>query len=116
MTQKQNLYEGMYIFSPTLSEEARNKALEKVTSDIEAHGGSIEKVLDWGRRKLAYRINRHRDGYYYLVYFKVAPAVIEELRKENRLNEDLLRDMMLRAEEVREDLEFEPIGLAEKQL
>lgn len=111
---KQNLYEGMYIFTPTLSEDARTKALEKVTSDIEAHGGTIEKVLDWGRRKLAYRINRHRDGYYYVVYFKVTPAAIEELRKENRLNEDLLRDMMITTDKVCESLEFQPIGAGER--
>ena len=71
MTKKQEnqLYEGMYILNATLSEEARKKALEKITKGIESRGGKIEKVHDWGRRKLAYEIEGRREGYYYILYF-----------------------------------------------
>ncbi|EPP34964.1 ribosomal S6 family protein, partial [Chlamydia psittaci 84-8471/1] len=48
------LYEGAYVFSVTLSEEARRKALEKVTSGITNYGGEILKIHDQGRKKLAY--------------------------------------------------------------
>lgn len=107
--QKSHLYEGMYILSATLSDDARQKALDKVTSSIESRGGEIHKNFDQGRRKLAYEINGKREGYYYLLYFSVPTAVMAEMWKEYHLNEDLLRFMTLRAEKVPEKIEFKPI-------
>ncbi|ANG65888.1 30S ribosomal protein S6 [Chlamydia gallinacea] len=100
------LYEGAYVFSVTLSEEARRKALEKVTSGIINYGGEILKIHDQGRKKLAYTIRGAREGYYYFIYFSVIPEAIAELWKEYHLNEDLLRFMTLKADSVQEVLEF----------
>ncbi|EGK69521.1 30S ribosomal protein S6 [Chlamydia abortus LLG] len=100
------LYEGAYVFSVTLSEEARRKALEKVTSGITNYGGEILKIHDQGRKKLAYTIRGAREGYYYLIYFTVVPGVIAELWKEYHLNEDLLRFLTLKTDAVQEVLEF----------
>ncbi len=107
--QKSHLYEGMYILSATLSDDARQKALDKVTSSIEGRGGELHKTFDQGRRKLAYEINGRREGYYYLLYFSVPTAVMTELWREYHLNEDLLRFMTLRTEKVPEKIEFKPI-------
>ncbi len=106
---KTKLYEGMYLFTPTLSEESRNKALEKVLHGITEKGGSIEKIHDMGRKKLAYSIRGKKEGYYYLIYFSVSPAAIEELWKEYNLHEDLIRFMTLETEKVRESLEFKSL-------
>ncbi|EPP34517.1 ribosomal protein S6 [Chlamydia ibidis] len=100
------LYEGAYVFSVTLSEEARRKALDKVTSGIINYGGEVLKIHDQGRKKLAYTIRGAREGYYYFIYFTVAPEAIAELWKEYHLNEDLLRFMTLRTDSVKEVLEF----------
>lgn len=108
-SQKSHLYEGMYILSATLSDDARQKALDKVTSSIEGRGGEIHKAFDQGRKKLAYEINGRREGYYYLLYFSVPSSVMTEMWKEYHLNEDLLRFMTLRAEKVPEKIEFKPI-------
>ena len=62
-----HLYEGMYILSATLSDEARQKALEKITTGITGRGGEIQKVFDQGRKKLAYEINEKREGHYFLL-------------------------------------------------
>jgi small subunit ribosomal protein S6 len=107
--QRSHLYEGMYILSATLSDDARQKALDKITSSIEGRGGEIHKNFDQGRKKLAYEINGKREGYYYLLYFSVPSAVMTEMWKEYHLNEDLLRFMTLRAEKVPEKIEFKPI-------
>lgn len=110
MTQKkQNLYEGMYIVSATLSEDARNKALEKIQKGITSHKGEILKVHDQGRKRLAYEVDGHREGYYYLIYFNVDPTAINDLWQEYHLNEDLIRFITLRTDKVMEKVEFKAI-------
>ena len=69
---KSRLYEGMYILSATLSEDARQKALDKITTGIRDRGGEVHKVFDQGRRKLTYEINGRREGHYYVLYFTSA--------------------------------------------
>jgi len=106
---RQNLYEGMYVISATLSDEARHKALDKVLTGITNHGGEVKKIHEQGRKRLAYEINGHREGYYYIVYFTAPTAAISELWQEYHLNEDLVRFITLRAEEVLEKIEFKPL-------
>lgn len=106
---KQNLYEGMYVISATLSEDARNKAVDKIQTGITKRGGEILKLHDQGRRKLAYQIDNHREGYYYLIYFQVQPSAISELWQEYHLHEDLIRFITLRTEQVMEKIEFKPL-------
>lgn len=106
MKERKQLYEGMYILNATLSEEARKKALERITSGIETRGGSIDKVHDQGRKKLAYEIRGSREGYYYILYFTAPTTALAELWREYHLNEDLLRFLTLTSEGVKETLEF----------
>ena len=107
--QKEQLYEGMYVLSAHLSEDARGKVFEKIKEQIISRGGKILKIHDQGRRRLAYDINRHREGYYYLVYFSIATNHIEELWEEYRRNEDLLRFLTIRTEKVLEELKFKQL-------
>ncbi len=107
--EKSHLYEGMYILSATLSDDARQKALEKITHGITSRAGVIEKTFDQGRRKLAYEINSKREGYYYILYFSISTKVMNDLWREYHLNEDLLRFLTLRTESVPEKLEFKTI-------
>jgi small subunit ribosomal protein S6 len=106
MKEKKQLYEGMYILNATLSEDARAKALEKITAGIEGKGGEIHKAHDQGRRKLAYEIRGAREGHYYLLYFTAPTSALAELWREYHLNEDLLRFLTLQADEVKERIEF----------
>src|ERR1700761_8026976 len=99
---KQNLYEGMYVISATIGDDARRKVLEKIQAGITSRGGEILKIHDQGRRRLAYEINNHREGYYYLIFFKVKPAAISELWQEYHLNDDLVRFITLTTEKVLE--------------
>ena len=106
---KQHLYEGMYILSATLSDDARQKALEKITSGITARGGEIHKVFDQGRKKMAYEINGKREGHYFLLYFSAPTGIPVELWREYHLNEDLVRFLTLRTPSVPEKIEFKPL-------
>lgn len=109
MKERNQLYEGMYILNATLSEDARTKALERITSEITSRGGEIHKIHDQGRKKLAYEIRGSREGYYFLLYFSAPSTALAELWREYHLNEDLLRFLTLRAEEVKEVLEYKKL-------
>ena len=106
---KQGLYEGMYILSATLSDDARQKALDKITSGIRDRGGEVHKIFDQGRRKLAYEVNGRREGHYYVLYFGLPCPSIAELWKDYHINEDLIRFMTLLTEAVPEKIEFKPL-------
>lgn len=103
------LYEGMYVLSSTLSEDARAKALERIETGIVERGGEVHKVHDQGRKKLAYEIEKKRDGYYFLLYFSLPAREVSELWKEYHLNEDLLRFITLTTDKVLEKIEFPEI-------
>ncbi len=107
--QKDQLYEGMYILSATLSDDARQKALDKITSGIAERGGEIKKIHDQGRKKMAYEINGKREGHYYVIYFNAPTNSISDLWRDYHLNEDLIRFVTLTADEVLEKIEFKPL-------
>ena len=107
--QRNYLYEGMYILSAVLSEDARQKALDKITSGITDKGGEIQKMFDQGRRKMAYDINKRREGHYFILYFTAPSKAVEQLWREYHLNEDMLRFMTVRANEVPEKIEYQPL-------
>lgn len=110
--QTMHLYEGMYVLSATLSEDARNKALEKIFEGIKSRGGDVKKVHEWGRRKLAYEIMGKKEGHYYIVFFEAPPHEMTKMWREYQLNEDLLRFITLRAEEVVEEITFKSLANA----
>jgi small subunit ribosomal protein S6 len=104
--ERKHLYEGMYIISTTLSEDARKKAIEKIEEEIREKGGEIHKQHDLGRRKLAYDIRGRKEGHYFVLFFSLNSNKINELWKEYHLHEDLMRFMTLRAEQVQEELTY----------
>ncbi len=111
--EKQNLYEGMYIISSRLSEDARSKALDRIQSGITERGGKILNVHDFGRKRMAYEVTGHREGHYYVLYFNVKPSAISELWQEYHLNEDLVRFVTLRTDKVMEKIEFKTLAEAQ---
>lgn len=100
------LYEGMYIISTTLSEDARKKAIERIENEIREKGGEIHKQHDLGRKKLAYDIRGRKEGHYFVLFFTLNSSEISGLWKEYHLHEDLMRFMTLRADKVQEELTF----------
>ncbi len=107
---RERLYEGMYILSATLSDDARQKALDKITSGIRERGGEVQKIFDQGRRKLAYEIGGRREGHYYVLYFSSPTSNMSELWRDYHLNEDLIRFVTLNVPEAPEKIEFKPLA------
>lgn len=100
------LFEGMYVISATLSEDARIKAMDKIHEGIVQRGGEVLKQHDLGRTKLAYDIRGRKEGHYFVLFFSINPCHIDELWKDYHLHEDLLRFMTLKAEKVQEEIKF----------
>lgn len=86
-------YELMCIVQPDLDETAFNGVLDKVKGWITDSGGSIEKAEVWGRRRMAYTINKHREGQYVLLNVSMTPAATFELERNLRYQESIMRHM-----------------------
>ncbi|MGB9668225.1 MAG: 30S ribosomal protein S6 [Thermosulfidibacteraceae bacterium] len=89
-------YESMVVFDPDLSEEDFNKAIGWVKGIIERNNAQLLKVDLWGKRKLAYEINKKREGVYVLFYFRSNPEFIEELERNYRINSNVMRYLTVR--------------------
>ena len=92
-----NKYEVMYIISPTVEEEQVKALVEKFNDLISEHG-EIEKVEEWGRKKLAYEVQDQKEGYYVLVYFSANPEFPLELERNFKINENILKYLILNRE------------------
>ena len=84
-------YEIVAVLRPDLDEEGLGAALDRVSQRIAEHGGSVTLLDRWGKRKLAYPIKKHRDGYYALFVFSLEADRSGPLRQILRLHEDMLR-------------------------
>ena len=87
-------YELMCIVQPDLDETAFNGVLDKVKGWITDSGGSSEKAEVWGRRRMAYTINKHREGQYVLLNVSMTPAATFELERNLRYQESIMRHML----------------------
>jgi small subunit ribosomal protein S6 len=92
-------YEVMVILDPTLEERTIQPSLDAFLSVVKQDGGTIEKVDVWGRRRMAYEINKHAEGIYAVVDLTANPAAVQELDRQLNLNESVLRTKVLRPEE-----------------
>jgi len=84
------------IISPEVAEEDVPGTIDKVSEYITANGGEVTQVDRWGKRKLAYPINRFREGNYVLSRFKIKPGVTAELEANLKMSETILRHMLIR--------------------
>ncbi|EDS76958.1 30S ribosomal protein S6 [Clostridium novyi A str. 4552] len=91
-------YETLFILNPSLDEEATKAAIEKFKGVIEREGGVVENVDEWGRRKLAYPINKINEGYYTLINFKANPELPRELERVFRITDGVMRFMVVNPE------------------
>lgn len=93
-------YELMVILDPEIDERTVAPSLDKFLNVIRTDGGTIENTDIWGRRKLAYEINKKNEGIYAVVNFTSTPATAQELDRQLKLSEAVMRTKVLRAEEA----------------
>lgn len=89
-------YELMYLVQPGVDEERLGAIAERIRTAITTAGGKVDKHNVMGRRRLAYPIEHHRDGVYALVDFHLDPAQAREIERTVKLQEDILRHLIVR--------------------
>lgn len=100
-------YELMFIVSSELDEEALDNVLQRVQRFLESVNAEVASFKSWGLRRLAYTIRGQREGRYYLAHFTADPEAINELDRDLRIVEDILRHLIVRVEEAPEEAEEE---------
>jgi len=88
-------YELGIVVNPDVGDEQARAIVERITQVIAAHEGQVVRVNAVGRRRLAYPIDRHRDGLYFYFDLIVEPQSIAEIERSLRVNEDIIRHLML---------------------
>ena len=89
-------YELGFILNPEVSEEQTRGILNRVEQIVAAHDGQIVRVQQWGRRRLAYPIEHHRDGFYVFIDMILTPETVSELERTLKVSEIVLRYMTRR--------------------
>ena len=89
-------YELMLVFRPDAPDERLAAIIDRTTRQITAGGGQIVKVAPWGRRRLAYPIDHHREGSYHIVVFEAPAPVIAELERALQITEEVIRHLVVR--------------------
>jgi small subunit ribosomal protein S6 len=92
-------YEVVLIVNSELDETAFKGVIEKVQGWITTAGGTVEKLDVWGKRRLAYAINKQRDGHYALITANFAPTFANDLDRQLRFLEPVIRFMITVVEE-----------------
>jgi small subunit ribosomal protein S6 len=93
-------YELVLVISPEGGEEGFPATVERIHTQIQERGGKISNVDDWGRRRLAYQINRYSEGYYNITHFAIDPQEVRGLENSLDLADDVLRHLVVRLEEL----------------
>jgi len=92
----QRLYESVIVLDPSLGDQEVDEQIEKLTRVVAEGEGEVKEIQRWGRRKIAYEIRGKSEGHYTMVRFMAQPGLIEGLDRACRLNESVLRHLVLK--------------------
>ncbi len=93
-------YELVVVMNPDIAEEDVPAAIERVTGAVTSRGGEIVETRPWGRRRLAYPIDRHSEGNYVITQIKLDPERTHELETGFAISDDVLRHLLVRKDEA----------------
>jgi small subunit ribosomal protein S6 len=91
-------YELMLVLRPDAPEDRISAVLEKTTRHVTETGGQIVKAAPWGRRRLAYQVDRYREGSYHILHFEAPPESIGDLERTLLITEEVLRHLVVRVD------------------
>ena len=94
-----NDYELIYIVSPKVDEEHLTAVVEKVSKSVTDRGGTVEKIDQWGKKRLAYPIKHFNEGNYISAKIKLSPKSTAEMEANLQINEDVIRHLLVKAGE-----------------
>jgi len=93
-----NQYEVMYVIDPALEDSARSELINRFSDLVEKNGGKVDRVDEWGKRRLAYAIQYKTEGYYVLMYIQAPAALPREIERNMQISDSILRYLTVRYE------------------
>ena len=93
-----NQYEVMYVIDPTLEDSARAELIDRFSDLVKKNGGEVDRVDEWGKRRLAYAIQYKTEGYYVLMYMSAPSDLPRELERNFKISDAILRYLVTRLE------------------
>ena len=93
-----NQYEVMYVIDAGIDETTRTNLINRMSERVTQNGGKVDRVDEWGKRRLAYPINYKTEGYYVLMYITAPSELPRELERRLKINENVLRYLTVRFE------------------
>ena len=93
-----NQYEVMYVIDAGIDETTRTNLINRMSERVTQNGGKVDRVDEWGKRRLAYPINYKTEGYYVLMYITAPSELPRELERRMKINENVLRYLTVRFE------------------
>jgi len=94
------IYENLFIVKPDATEEEIDGLVDLMSKHVVTGGGTIDKVDKWGKRRLAYRIEKHREGSYVLMQFTAEPATVREFERRLRVQDAVIKFLTVRIDET----------------
>jgi small subunit ribosomal protein S6 len=94
------IYEELFIIKPDASEEEIDQIVEQLSGVVKSGGGAVDKVEKWGKRRLAYRVDKYREGNYVLIQFSAGPELVKEVERRLRVTDAVLKFLTVRIDET----------------
>lgn len=95
-----NKYELCVVLSAKIEDDERAATLEKVQKYITRFGGTVTNIDEWGKKKLAYEVQKMKEAYYYFIQFDAEPTAPIEIENRVRIMENVIRYLCVRADEA----------------
>src|SRR5579885_1448732 len=99
------IYEELFIAKPDAPDEEVDQFIEQLQSQLTSAGATVDKVEKWGRRRLAYKVDKYREGNYVLIQFSASPDVVKELERRLRVSDIVIKFLTVRIDETLKRLE-----------
>lgn len=92
-------YEGVFILNPDLAGDVSKGIVGQIQDFISKNGGRVDNLQDWGKRRMAYKINKKQDGNYVILNFQLDPSFTKKLELSLKLNEQIVRYLLVSKDE-----------------
>jgi small subunit ribosomal protein S6 len=99
------IYEALFIIKPDVPEEEADQRVESLKTQLTTAGATVDKLEKWGKRKLAYKVDKYREGSYVLMQFSAGPEVVKEFERRLRVSDIVLKFLTVRIDETLKRLE-----------
>ena len=99
------IYEELFIIKPDAPDEEVDERLEQLRTQLTNLGATVDKLEKWGKRRLAYKVDKYREGAYVLIQFSGGPEIVKELERRLRVSDIVLKFLTVRIDQTLKRLE-----------